>query len=241
MSVNRFKFICRFCNFDDKTNCHDRWKNDKFACMQEIFEAMNSRNASMRCPSALLTVDETLYPYRGHIGFKQYNPQKPAKYGLLYRSLCDSTVTYTYFSLAYAGKPEVVGGNGAKFYITDTDEYTKYLVNGLSRYNSIQGCNISMDRYFMLVFLAEWALQKKFTIVGTMHHHRKGSPKEVKAIGNREEKSVLYVYHKEKNIMLASHIDKKKSGKKNVIVLSTMHNSMKVTNDQRKKPQIDKQ
>ena len=71
-----------------------------------------------------------------------------------------------------------------------------------------------------------------------MHHDRKGIPKEVKAIGNREEKSVLYVYHKEKNIMLTSYIDKKKSGKKNVIVLSTMHDSVKVTNDQRKKPQI---
>ena len=116
------KFLCRFCTFADKTTRQDRWKNDKFACMREIFEAMNSRNASMRCPSALLTVDETFYPYRGHIGFKQYNPHKPAKYGLLYRSLCDSTVTYTYFSLTYAGKPEVVGGNGAKFYITGTDE-----------------------------------------------------------------------------------------------------------------------
>ena len=88
-----------------------------------------------------------------------------------------------------------------------------------------------------MVFLAEWALQKKFTIVGTMHHDRKGIPKEVKAIGNREEKLVLHVYHKEKN-MLASYIDKKKSGKKNVIVLSTMHDSTKVTNDQRKKLQI---
>ena len=204
----------------------------------KIFEAMNSRNASMRCPSALLAVDETLSPYRGHIGFKQYKPQKPAKYGLLYRSLCDSTVTYTYFSLDYAGKPEVVGGNGAKFYITGTDEYTKYLVNGLSRYTSIQGCNILMDPYLTSVFLAEWALQKKFTIVGTMRHDRKGIPKEVKAIGNREEKSVLYVYHKEKNIMLASYIDKIKSGKKNIIVLSTMHDSVKVTNDQRNKPQI---
>ena len=95
-----------------------------------------------------------------------------------------------------------------------------------------------MDRYFTSVFLVEWALQKKFTIVGTMHHDRKGIPKEVKAIGNREEKSVLHVYHKEKNIMLASYSDKKKSGKKNVIVLSTMHDSVKVTSDQRKKPQI---
>ena len=87
-------------------------------------------------------------------------------------------------------------------------------------------------------FLAEWALQKKFTIVCTMHYDRKGIPKEVKVIGNREEKSVLYVYHKEKNIMLASYIDKKKSGKKNAILLSTMHDSVKVANDQRKKPQI---
>ena len=71
-----------------------------------------------------------------------------------------------------------------------------------------------------------------------MRHDRKGIPKEVKATGNREEKSVLYVYHKEKNIMLASYIDKKKSGKKNVIVLSTMHDSVKVTNNQRKKSQI---
>ena len=47
-------------------------------------------------------------------------------------------------------------------------------------------------------FLSEWALQEKFTIVGTMCHDRKGIPKEVKAIGNREEKLVLYVYHKEK-------------------------------------------
>ena len=71
-----------------------------------------------------------------------------------------------------------------------------------------------MDRYFTSVFLAEWALQKKFRIVGTMCHDRKRIPKEVKAIGNREEKSVLYVYHKEKNIMLASYINKKKIWKK---------------------------
>ena len=133
---------------------------------------------------------------------------------MLYRSLCDSKVTYTYFSLAHAGKLEVAGGNGAKFYITGTDEYTKYLVNGLSRYTSIQGCNISMDHYFTSVFLAEQASQKTFTIVGTMRHGRKGITKEVKVIGNREENSVLNVYHKEKNIMFPCYIDKKKSGKR---------------------------
>ena len=38
--------------------------------------------------------------------------------------------------------------------------------------------------------------------------------------------------------MLVSYIDKKKSGKKNVIALSTMHDNVKITKDQRKKPSV---
>ena len=95
-----------------------------------------------------------------------------------------------------------------------------------------------MDRYFTSIPLAIWALEKKFTIVGTMRHDRIGIPKEIKTVANREEKSVMHLYHSEKNVMLTSYIDKKKSGKKNVIVLSSMHDTVKVTQDQRKKPQV---
>ena len=95
-----------------------------------------------------------------------------------------------------------------------------------------------MDRYFTFIPLAIWALEKKFTIVGTMRHDRIGIPKEIKAVANREEKSVMHLYHSEKNVMLTSYIDKKKSGKKNAIVLSSMHDTVKVTQDQRKKPQV---
>ena len=83
MSLHRFKFICCLITFDDKETRNDRWKTDKFACMRELFEDMNERNARMRHPSPLLAINETLHPYRGHIRFKQYNPNKPAKYGLL--------------------------------------------------------------------------------------------------------------------------------------------------------------
>ena len=107
----------------------------------------------MRYPFPLLAIDKTLYPYRGCIGFRQYKPREPAKYGLLYRSLCDSTTTYTYFILAYAGKPESTDGPAAKHYLTGTNEYAKYLINEFSAYNSIQGCNISMERYFTSVSL----------------------------------------------------------------------------------------
>ena len=127
MPYNRFQFIRRFIIFDDKSTRGDRWKSE-FACLRELFDIMNEQNFKCCFPSPVIAVDETLYPYRGSIGFKQYNPSKSAKYGLLYRSLCDSSVLYTYSTLPYVGKPEENTGEPGKYYVTGTDEYTKYLV-----------------------------------------------------------------------------------------------------------------
>ena len=46
-----------------------------------------------------------------------------------------------------------------------------------------------------LVSVAKWALdEQSITIVGTMRHNRKGIPKELKMLDEREEKSLMYVY-----------------------------------------------
>ena len=66
-----------------------------------------------------------------------------------------------------------------------------------------------------------------------MRHDRKGIPNELKAMTNRDEKLTLSVHHQDKEIILVLYIDKKKSGKKNIIALTTMHDKVKVTNDQR--------
>ena len=231
-------FFCRMITLDDKETRNNCCKTDKFACMRELFEDMNERNARMRHPSPLLAIGETLHPYRGHTGFKQYNPNKPAKYGLLYRSLCDSLISYTYYSLPYAGKPEKAEGSTAKYYITGTDECSKYLNNELSVYCNVQGINIFMDRYSTSISLETLALKKNIAIVGTMKHDQKGIPKELKLVTDKEERSVMNVYNTKEKIMVVSYIDKKKSGRKNVIVLSTMHDNVKFTKDQRKKPSV---
>ena len=84
ISLHRFKFVCHLIIFDNKETQSNRWKTDKFACMKNLFEDLNERNARMKHPSPMLAIDESLYPYRGHIGFKQHNPNKAATYGLLY-------------------------------------------------------------------------------------------------------------------------------------------------------------
>ena len=147
MSWKRFLFLARFLSFDDKSTQPERWNLDRLACIRDIFEETKKQNVSMRYPSPFLAVDETLYPYRGHTGIKKYNPSKPAKYGLLNRSLCNTVVLYTYFTHPYAGKLSQINEESSKYYVKETDDCTNYLVNGASQYTSFSGCCISLDRY----------------------------------------------------------------------------------------------
>ena len=182
MSLNHLVFISRFITFDEKSTWAERWRYDKFGCMWSFFERFNKNICKFRYPWSYLAVDQTLYPYHRRNRFKQYSPSKPAKYGLLYRLLCNATVPYTYFSLPYAGKPEVLDKENPAtgYYVTGTDEYTKYLVNGFSIIANMSGCSISMDRYFSSVPLAQWCSERNITIVVTMGLDGKGIPAEIK-------------------------------------------------------------
>ena len=179
-------------------------------------------------------IDETLYPYRGQIGIKVYNPNKPARYGLLI-SISDAEVPYTYFSLPYAGKPQAPN----EFYVPGTDEKTMYLVENLAKQCDITGRNISIDCYFTSIPLSEWLHAKKISVVGTLKENRIGIPKDIKDIKGRAEKSTIVIHNNDGNTekMMISYVDKK-SGLKNILVLSTMHDVVKLSSDERKKPHV---
>ena len=187
MQRQRFTFLCKMMQFDDYSTRADRWKMDKFACFRDFFEEINQLFLKLHLPSEHLAIDVTLYPYRGRVGFKQYNPSKPAKYGLLFRSLCDSKVQYTYYSLPYAGKPEQLG---SELYVKGTDNYTKYLTENsiqVGGKNCLRGRNISLDGYFTSISIAEWCLDKNITITSPMRKDRLGIREEMKTETGRVE------------------------------------------------------
>ena len=95
-----------------------------------------------------------------------------------------------------------------------------------------------MDRYFTSITLADWTTMKHFSIVETMALDRKEIPKEIKSMEGREEKSTIYAYQSNGDGLLVSCVDKKKAGKKNIVVLTTMHTSVSVTKDQCVKPNV---
>ena len=88
-----------------------------------------------------------------------YNKGKPQKYGVNFKSLnaVSFPYTYTYTSHVYAGKPVDTPN---QFYLSGTDNYTKYLVDCLSQRVVLSGRNLTMDRLYTSVDIAEWLYSK---------------------------------------------------------------------------------
>ena len=82
MSRIRFQFILANLAFDDLSVREMRWKEDQFAAMRCVFKECNKNFAKAMVPDFYLSLDETLYPIRNQISFRQYNADKTAKYGV---------------------------------------------------------------------------------------------------------------------------------------------------------------
>ena len=87
MSRNCFIFIRTHLSLSDKITRENRWQHDCFAVIRKVFEVLKFGCMSCLVPDDYLSLDETLDPMRAQISFKQYNPNKPAKYWLLLKGI----------------------------------------------------------------------------------------------------------------------------------------------------------
>ena len=126
MSFNRLVFIKAMISFDDANTRQETWQKDRFAAFREIFEEFNKCCTKNMSPDDYIAIDETLYPTRGGISFKTCNKDKPAKYGLNFRSLGRSRRPYIYYTMPYTGKPVEV----PESHIKDTLTLVKRIVEG---------------------------------------------------------------------------------------------------------------
>ena len=87
--------------------------------------------------------------------------------------------------MPYTGKPVEV----TESHIKDTLTLVKQIVEGYEQHGySLKGTNISMDRYYTSIPLAEWLYDKNITCIGTLNSNRKGMPKEIKETKVKEQK-----------------------------------------------------
>ena len=184
-----------------------------------------------------LLLDETLYRTRVGVAFHQYNKNKPVKYGLLFQSINSAEVPYTYTPIIYAGKPVDKPG---PYYVQTTADIVKYLVNSLTREANIKRRNLSTDRFYTPIEIADQLLEKNVTCVGTIKGNRRGI-RDLKSLVNRQSQSTKVYWDKDNTTpnVTSYVVNTESSGKRNILVLSTLNPILGLTKDDGKsKPAI---
>jgi hypothetical protein len=187
----------------------------------------------MNCliPGDYLSLDETLYHMRTQIGFKQYNPNKPAKYGILFKSINAARYPYNFIAAPYSGKPVEEGGD---YYVQGTEEIVKYLIERLENKVQLAGRNLSFDRLYTSISLSLWLYERKITSIGTMQINRKGIPPAIKDVKDREPLSSEIYWQQDGPLSLYSYAVKTATTKKNVLLLSTLVPMLGTTKDDKR-------
>ena len=157
MSRNRFKFWIAHITFDVHRTRPTPWQQDRFAAFREIFEEFNKNCGKFLVSDDYLLLDKTLYPTRTQISFKQFNPSKPAKYGMLYKSINACRYLFTFSTAAYSGKPK---SEPTFYYTTGTSQTVKYLLQNFECRGNLGGRNISYDRLYTSIPMAQWLLDR---------------------------------------------------------------------------------
>ena len=191
-------------------------------------------------PDDYLSLDETLCPTRTQISFKQFIPSKPAKYGMLSKSINAFCYPFTFSTAVYPGKPKA---KPTFYYTLETSQTLKCLIQNLECHKNLVARNILYDRLYTSIPMVQWLLDRGITSVGTLQSNRKGIPAEIKEIKDRETNSHEIYWKKDDGIinLHSCRVKTKISGKRNVLLLSTVPPLLATTKDDNKsKPAIYK-
>ncbi|GFS41753.1 contactin [Trichonephila inaurata madagascariensis] len=115
-------------------------------------------------------MDESLIAYKGRLSWKQYIPQKRARFGIKLFQLCESESGYIWNSLIYTGKGTAFNEN-----YNDYGLLTKSVLTLIHELKG-KGYCLSTDNFYTSPELAELLIDSKTDICGTLRPNRKGLP-----------------------------------------------------------------
>ncbi|XP_042887703.1 piggyBac transposable element-derived protein 4-like [Penaeus japonicus] len=194
--------------FQDGTN--RLWK------LGRIVQLLQKNCLEAYTPPQCITVDESLWKFRGRLSFVTYNPSKRARFGLkIYKLSVSSgpTCGYTCSFRFYTGQDR---GNMPASHkaVSDLMEAADVLDKGYTLY---------VDNWYTSPTLFHWLQGRKTNACGTVRPNRKWMPKDFTKLKLNE------VDHRSTptGMLCLKWVDKKKT----LHVLSTMHNSEMVQID----------
>lgn len=217
MPRNRFELILKYLHFSDNCQANTEDRLYKIKCVLDKFIENYQK---VYTPGQNICVDESLIPWRGRLIFRQYIPNKAAKYGIKVFKLCTEK-GYTWNLIVYCGK--------SKEKEVDVSEKTVMLLTqGLLD----EGRTVYTDNYYTSIPLAYRLRRRKTHLVGTLRANRKHLPKDVMAM--KLKRGEMSAKQSKDGIVVLKWRDKR-----DVRMLSTKTSPLKtVVTQSRKKPAI---
>ena len=216
MSRDRFDQLSQALHLEDNDGV--RQDGDRIWKIRTIVDLLNDRCNTVYMPTQVITVDESLWKFRGRLGFIQYNPCKRARYGVKVYKLSTSEgkgAGYTSAFKIYTGQDKTSKQtNVSKKVVVDLMEMAGLFDKGYT---------LNTDNWYSSPELFHYLQARKTNAVGTANMRRKWMPKESdmnlgKAKGSMARRSTAT------GMLCVQWVDKKV-----VTVLSTCHTSQMTT------------
>ena len=187
MSRNRFDEVIKSLHFRDNREMPADY-TDKFYKVRPLFQILNQKLEVFQ-NSESISVDESMIPYFGFHGAKQYMKGKPHKFGFKVW-VASSPNGVPLFCEPYAGASTEMPDNGI-----------------ITRLGLDAGHKVYADNYFMSPALLQWCTVKHIGLTGTLRKNRlKDVPYPPVEAAEGCYKSVV---DREKNIIYTAWQDRK--------------------------------
>ncbi|XP_028254563.1 piggyBac transposable element-derived protein 4-like [Parambassis ranga] len=231
MSLKEFHRWSKTLRFDDRKNRGvDGDPRDKLAAIREVWSKWSERLPALYNPGPAVTVDERMVPFKGRCSFRQYMPNKPAKYGLKLWVACDAASSYAWRMQAYTGKESPLASDGrttAKPEVKLASRVVLDLTRGLKHRL------VTCDNFFTSYELAHRLRCNGVDLLGTIRSNRLELPHELTSARGRKVFSSKFAFTE--LATLISYVPKRN---KTVVLLSTRHSTPEINADCNKmKPQ----
>lgn len=214
MTENRFTLIMKCLHFANNeafdANTH---KAPKLKKIFELFEAINKNFQAVYVPETNLSIDESLVLYKGRLSWIQYIATKRARFGIKFYMMCESSSGYIVKCILYTGKGTLLNEKYEKY------GFSTSIVLSLADTFLDQGYCITMDNFYNSPELYDILLSHKTDAYGTLRCNRKGLPPDIRNKKNKLKRGEYKAWQKGKILVLQW------KDKKDVFLISTVHNS----------------
>ncbi|XP_018564371.1 piggyBac transposable element-derived protein 4-like [Anoplophora glabripennis] len=166
MPRDRFLSLLRYLHFNNNDGLLE--SDDRLYRIRPLLDMINARFMTVMTPGRDVVIDESMVPWRGRLGMRQYIKNKRHKYGVKLYKLC--TVTgFTYNVRVYCGKEDSIGNKD------HSHKVVLKLMSGLLD----SGRTLYADNFYSGIPLVKELLDRQSLYCGTLRKNRRGLPREI--------------------------------------------------------------